>query len=388
MRKTTLLFIFIAVVAIAFTSCKKEEGTDIPAELVDGPTFSAAIPDSATAVVFEYSSKVSSGTLLSTADSPVPIYGNLEGTVWKISTKSKKINANPNCTRMFYPRWNEDIQEHLPRIQTITFGEGFNTGNVTIMLGMFDGCNYLTSLDLSHFNTENVTNMISMFCGCYSLSSLDLSHFNTSNVTNMSWMFGYCSNLTSLNLSNFNTTNVTNMSGMFYSCNELESLDLSNFNTTNVTDMSLMFHTCYRLRSLNLSDFNTTNVTDMSCMFLFCISLTNLDITNFNTTNVTNMMSMFDNCSGLTNLDLSNFNTENVTSMMSMFMECQNLMNLDLSNFKMDNVDYKERMCSNLSTTSGHCTITCPVAVQSELENGTDLPTSGVTFTWVRPTSK
>ena len=46
----------------------------LAAELVDGPTFNDAIPDNATAVVFEYNSSVSSGTVLSTANSPVPIY--------------------------------------------------------------------------------------------------------------------------------------------------------------------------------------------------------------------------------------------------------------------------------------------------------------------------
>jgi len=54
----------------------------------------------------------------------------------------------------------------------------------------------------------------------------------------------------------------------------------------------------------------------------------------------------------------------------------------------MSHVMDKSYMCYGLSTTSGHCTITCPAAVQMELENGTNLPTSGVTFTWVRPTSK
>ena len=45
----------------------------------------------------------------------------------------------------------------------------------------------------------------------------------------------------------------------------------------------------------------------------------------------------------------------------------------------------KYDMCSGLSTYSHYCTITCPLAVQTELESGTNLPTSGVTFTWVRP---
>ena len=122
-------------------------------------------------------------------------------------------------------------------------------------------------------------------------------------------------------------------------------------------------------------------------MFELCNSLASLDLSNFNTENVTGMSHMFFGCSDLTSLDLSNFNTENVTDMSHMFLECSNLTSLDLSNFDMSSVTNKEYMCHALSTTSGHCTIICPTAVQTELENGTSLP-SGVTFTWVRPTSK
>ena len=325
----------------------------LAAELVDGETFNAAIPNNATAVVFEYNSSVSSGTLLSTSSSPVPIYGNLDGTTWKVSTSASIINANPNCYYMFYYKF------HL---KSIDFGEGFNTENVTDMSFMFFFCFYLTTLDLSNFNTKNVTTMDLMFYGCSYLKSIDLSSFNTENVTDMHEMFGYCG-VTSLDLSNFNTENVTDMSLMFIACG-VTSLDLSNFNTENVTDMSWMFYDCI-LTSLDLSSFNTENVTNMSYMFASEVGSI-----------------------GLTSLNLSNFNTTNVTDMSGMFQMAYNLTSLNLSHFDMSNVTDKSSMCSGLSSASGACTITCPAAVQAELENGTDLPTSGVTFTWLRPTSK
>ena len=386
----------------------------LAAELVDGPTFNAAIPDNATAVVFEYNSAVSSGTLLSTSSSPVPIYGNLDGTTWRVSTSASMINANPNCHGMFRGKYNSTTYQWESLIEVIDFGEGFNTKNVEVMYGMFQGCASLTSLDLSNFNTENVTNMIimfgectsltnldlssfntenvteidAMFHECINLTSLDISTFNTANVTSMRGMFGWCHSLTSLDLTNFNTENVTDMGSMFSYCYSLTSLDLSNFNTENVTDMSNMFWTCDELTNLDVSSFNTTNVTDMGWMFLTCSRLTSLDVSNFNTENVTNMTWMFANCCSLTSLDVSNFNTENVTNMSYMFGECSGLTSLDLSNFNMSRVTDKSYMCYNLATNSHACTITCPLAVQTELENGTELPTSGVTFTWVRPTSK
>ena len=231
-----------------------------------------------TDIVFEYNSLVNSGIRFSTDNSPVPIYGNLEGTVLKISTIASVIDANPDCWGMFRTFDDEYEGGH---IETIDFGNGFNTSNVTNMTSMFYGCKRLTSIDVSNFNTSNVTNMTGMFCDCSALTSLDASNFNTSNVT------------------------------------------------------------------------------DMFALFAGCNSLTNLNLSSFNTSNVTDMRFMFNQCSNLTNLNLSNFNMNNVTD--------------------------KDYMCSNLATTSGYCTIICPSAVQTELESGTSLPTSGVTFTWLRP---
>ena len=390
------------------------------AKLISGPDFNAAIPrDNKTkSVVFEYNSPVTSGTLLSTPDSPVPIYGNLDGTTWRVSTRASQIHANPNCSFMFRCDWKFLDMPSGGReryiillLKRIDFGNGFNTDSVTNMRGMFLFCQDLTGLDVSSFNTENVTNMSRMFEGCWSLTNLDLSNFNTENVTDMSGMFWDCNKVTELDVTSFNTENVTNMSNMFSVCRSLTSLNLSNFNTSNVTDMNNMFNECYALTSLDPSNFNTSNVTDMSEMFWGCNGLTNLDLSNFNTSNVTDMNNMFGECYALTSLDLSNFNTSNVTDMSSMFVECYaltslnlsnfntekvkcigymfhyctNMSNLNLSHFDMSGEPRKQGMCLGLSTESGACTITCPTAVRTALEHGTDLPTSGVVFTWVTP---
>ena len=416
------------------------------AKLISGPDFNAAIPrdDKTKSVVFEYNSPVTSGTLLSTPDSPVPIYGNLDGTTWRVSTRASQIHANPNCSSMFKCEWKFLDMPSGGReryiillLKRIDFGNGFNTDSVTNMRGMFLFCQDLTGLDVSSFNTENVTDMSRIFEGCWSLTNLDLSNFNTENVTDMSGMFWDCNKVTELDVTSFNTENVTNMSNMFSVCRSLTSLNLSNFNTSNVTDMNNMFNECYALTSLDPSNFNTSNVTDMSEMFWGCKGLTNLDLSNFNTSNVTDMSNMFGECYALTSLDLSNFNTSNVTDMSSMFNECYALTSLDLSNFNTSNVTdmnnmfdecyaltslnlsnfntekvkyigymfhfctnmtnlnlshfdmsgepWKQGMCLGLSTESGACTITCPTAVRTALEHGTDLPTSRVVFTWVTP---
>ena len=113
--------------------------------------------------------------------------------------------------------------------------------------------------------------------------------------------------------------------------------------------------------------------------------LTTIRLSNFNTLNVTNMRDMFYECHGLQNIYASNFNTEKVTDMSGMFGMCVSLKRLNLSHFDMSDVSWKQGMCRDLSTESGACTITCPTAVRTALEHGTDLPTSGVVFTWVTP---
>ena len=272
-----------AVVAhntITTVTVNVDELSQSSAELVDGEKFRNAIPTNATAIRFEYNKvSVASGTTLSTDSSPYPIYGNMDGTIWVVSTPAKRMNANADCKRMF-GLW------MAPNITSIDFGENFNTANVRDMDGMFWGCTSLTGLDLSNFNTENVIYMGFMFDSCISLTSLNLSSFNTSNVTNMSYMFYKCSSLTSLNLSNFNTANVKYMHYMFCNCSRLTSLNLYNF--------------------------------DMS---------------------------------GLTSYD---WGASALTG--------------------------KYRMCSGLASISGACAITCSTAVQTELQSGTDLVNSRITW--------
>ncbi|MBO7576340.1 MAG: BspA family leucine-rich repeat surface protein [Bacteroidales bacterium] len=353
------------------------------AELISGPAFNGLIPSTATSIEFICETPwVASGTLLSTSNSAAPIYGNLEGGVWRITTSARSINANTNCSQMFMNKRN---------LTSIIFNDGFNTSNVTNMSSMFEGCESLDRLNLSCFNTSLVTNMSKMFknCRCGN-EGINLTNFNTSSVTDMSEMFSGC--------------NTRYFSDYYF---EPLCLDLSSFNTSNVINMSGMFKGCYTLRNLNLSNFNTQNVTDMSYMFYYTTILdgdeqivvmagiSTLDLSSFNTSNVTNMSYMFGKCAALTSLNLSNFNTSNVTNMNGMFNSCHRLTSLDISHFDMSNVTSKTDMCKHLSIYTGnftvpnHCTITCPLSVQTAMQSGTNLPSADqVTFTWVRPTSK
>ena len=221
-----------------------------------------------------------------------------------------------------YPEWYN--YGTYAAVERVVFDPSFAQARPTTTAYWFYEMENLTTITgLNYLNTSEVTNMLGMFWGCKYLTSLDLSSFNTANVTDMRFMFNKCENLTSLDVSSFNTANVINMLAMFWDCKNLTSLDVSSFNTSNVTDMSAMFENCGKLTSLDVSSFNTANVTDMRFMFNKCENLTSLDLSSFNTANVTNMKNMFENCDELKTITVgSTWSTEAVTSSTDMFTNC------------------------------------------------------------------
>ena len=225
----------------------------------------------------------------------------------------------------------------MSSLQEIVGMENLNTSKVTSMSFMFDDCNSLTNLDVSHFDTSNVTDMSYMFYWCKELTSLDLSHFDTSKVTTMEHMFGFCANLTSIDISSFVTSNVTKMNGMFEYCRRSTNLEMSKFDTSNVIDMSEMFKNCEALTTLSVSHFNTSKVTNFNGMFAKCKGLTSIDVSNFDTKNATDIGYLFDGCSSLTSLDLSNFDTRKVNNMGGIFKDCGGITSIDVSHFDTKN---------------------------------------------------
>ena len=254
------------------------------------------------------------------------------------------VIANNNSSNLF---------QNFTNLQTITFGDNFDTSNVTTMYSMFRDCSSLTTLDVSNWDTSKVTNMQYMFVNCSSLTTLNVSKWDTSSVIDMSSMFSGCSSLTELDVSKWDTNNVRNMWSMFQGCSSLTTLDVSNWDTSKVTSMNGMFSNCSSLTTIDVSNWNTSKVTSMNSMFYGCSSLTTLDVSKWDTSNVTNMGAMFRSCSSLTTIDVSNWNTSKVTSMNSMFYGCSSLTTLDVSKWDTSNVTNMGAMfrsCSSLTT--------------------------------------
>ena len=226
-----------------------------------------------------------------------------------------------SCTSITSTKhWFRDFKNLI----TITGIENLKTSNVTTMMFMFDGCEKLTSLDVTHFDTKKVTDMRGMFDGCLSLESIDVSSFDTSNVTDMGYMFFDCRSVQELDLSNFNTENVTYMSAVFYNCFKVKKINISGFDTKNVTNMNALFQGCKSLLTIDVSHFDMQNVTDIGTMFMNCKSLTSIDVSHFNTDKVTNFWGMFEGCTNLSNIYCDNTWNAEVESA-GMFKGCTSL---------------------------------------------------------------
>ena len=192
--------------------------TQNTADLLSGNDFNAKLIQnigSATSLVFTDTNVPENVT---TTDYSVnksgSVLGWLDGNTYYISSleSGKKVIANQDASFMF---------NNLANLESITFGNSFNTQNVTNMNSMFYTSKNLTSLDLSSFNTTNVTNMNYMFYKCEALTSLTFDeNFNTSNVQSMRGMFAYL-NFASLDLSSFDMSSLTDMITMFGGSNNL-----------------------------------------------------------------------------------------------------------------------------------------------------------------------
>ncbi|MBP3799372.1 MAG: BspA family leucine-rich repeat surface protein, partial [Bacilli bacterium] len=105
----------------------------------------------------------------------------------------------------------------------------FNTTNVTSMQSTFQGCTSLQTLDLSNLETPNLTNTKQMFLSCTSLKNITFgNNFNTSDVTDMYRMFYNTTSLTSLDISEFDMSSATDTTDMLTGMTSLESLKTPN----------------------------------------------------------------------------------------------------------------------------------------------------------------
>ena len=218
--------------------------------------------------------------------------------------------------------------------------------------GLFYGCKALTSISgLADWgsNVEHIEDMSSMFNGCESLTSVDLSRWGNNGyrklkVKDVKSMFYYCKALTSVNLKNFNSPDLADLSYMFWKCTSLTEVDLSSLNTSGISSANpkaynSMFEGCTSLKKVNLKGLSMKGQTEFNPFY---------------------------NNSSLEELDLSTLNTEDMESV-PWFKGCSNLRKLVLgTNFKVNKIRYTN---SNKFEGVNGLSVITPTASMSAIRN-------------------
>ena len=233
--------------------------------------------------------------IVSTSDSPYPIYMWYDnGTIYWWS-EDKSPNVNEDASFMF---------KYLTSLVDMSGLENFDLTNTKIMQFTFASSNTnnpmtFTSLEyLSKWNVSNVEDMTKMFEINRSITKLDgLENWDVSNVKSFSYLFNYNDKLVNIDaIKSWDVSKVEDMSGLFIDAASLTNLDaLKSWNTKNVTNLKSTFRDDVSLKSLDgLKNWNVSKVQDVN---MFCLSCTSLEdassINDWDISNVTNFKYMF-----------------------------------------------------------------------------------------------
>ena len=132
--------------------------------------------------------------------------------------------------------------------------------NLTSLDYMFESCEDLISIDMSHIETRYVTSMIYAFTGCKKMEKINLTSINTSAVELMDFLFAGCNNLIDINgLETLDTFSLKKTAGMFLDCNSLVFANLSSFQINNVEEQNGMFINNPNLKIVDLSNCSDAN---------------------------------------------------------------------------------------------------------------------------------
>jgi len=125
---------------------------------------------------------------------------------------------------------------------------------------MFEGCEKLLNIDLSHIESPSLNSMIYTFANCKNLENVNLTSVNTSKVELMDFLFVGCSKLTNIDgFNELNTSSLKKTSGMFFGCNSLVTANLSSFNLDGIEEQSGMFVEVNSLREVDLGNCTDGN---------------------------------------------------------------------------------------------------------------------------------
>ena len=295
--------------------------------------------------------------------------------VFDETTNTNSMFVNSTSTRILLPQAtfakSTDAGSMFEKIPLTEFNLASATfANTTNFNSFFkESGNYYLTLKLPKLSLASAENLSQMFSKS-EISGLTLNETSMggSHIKDMSSMFQGCPYLTEINLHNISTGPLENIASMFKHLPYVQKITLpSVFNTAAVTDFSSFLsdstklttlensdkiklnsaintsHMFYNLPLLDLKDFiehiESENITDASYMFYRTKSSQNITIpTTFKTHNISNMQSMF-NGFRTPSLDISNMQFDSVTTMEEMLSG----ITIDSNEISLDDYNYSAK---------------------------------------------
>lgn len=265
-------------------------------------------------------SKKQNNNVVSTTDSPYPIYmWYEEGNIYWWSEASRP-SLNEDASNMFRSFTNlEDIAD-LARIDA--------KNSTTIQTMFTDNLGLETLHGLENWDTSNISNITGIF-------ALNTSVYNA----------GYRSKLKDITaLQNWNISKVTNLNQIFLNQNALIDLrGLENWDTSNVTSMQSTFGLMKGVSKDNndivdltpLAKWDTSNVIYMNTLFQNVNLLSYEPLANWQTGNVQNFSNTFNQSDYSTTTSLKgleNWDVSSAKTLETMFLENVSLISADSIN--------------------------------------------------------
>ena len=234
----------------------------------------------------------------------------------------------------------------------------FVTSKVTNMHSMFDSCYKLQSLDLSLFDGSQVTDFGYMFSGDSVMTTLHLpDKFVTSSAKTLAGMMNGCQALTTLNVSNWDMSSAEDVGGMFAYCSSITSMNVSNWYMPNCKNLINVFNGLTNCKTLKIKGMYAPNATSWGNAFLDMKSLTSLDLSGIDVSKVTSFEGTFGRMDKITTIDLSGWKTSSATITTNMFTTDRNLKTIYVSEnmnvSKVTNDAYMFSTCTSIRGGSG-----------------------------------
>ena len=192
---------------------------------------------------------------------------------------------------------------NMPNLETISFGDGFDSSGIQDMQSMCVSDTSLKDIDFENLDVNSCGVFTYCFQDCKSLTDMDIY---VPYAYSYGGMFKDCTSLESVRIQGERDAGkFTSINYLFEGCSALKYVELIDIKTGGEEEFKNVFKGCTSLENIDLSVFDFSSATNLSGMLQMCNSLTDIDLTPVNFSKVTDMSYMFAGCKGITSLDLS-----------------------------------------------------------------------------------